>query len=195
MVLDPRVSAWPRLKPSRTRRADAAARGGWPALPRMAACRFAIPLRFTGLLIYLLFVLVAMFADQLAPYDPLEILFTGGKLAATCRRAPSYLLGTTNLGRDIFSQLVHRHAQRARGRPHRRDRRRHVGTVVGLVAGYFGGVVDAVLMRLADIALGLPFLPFVIVLTGFLGAEPRISCSPSPCCYGPMRRASSAARC
>ena len=46
-----------------------------------------------------------------------------------------------------------------------------VGTVVGLVAGYFGGAADAVLMRIADMALSLPFLPFVIVLTGFLGAS------------------------
>ena len=46
-----------------------------------------------------------------------------------------------------------------------------VGTLVGLFAGYFGGLVDAVLMRLADIALGLPLLPFVIVLVAFAGAE------------------------
>ena len=39
------------------------------------------------------------------------------------------------------------------------------------VAGYFGGTTDAVLMRIADMALSLPFLPFVIVLTGFLGAS------------------------
>ena len=39
------------------------------------------------------------------------------------------------------------------------------------MAGYFGGATDAVLMRIADMALSLPFLPFVIVLTGFLGAS------------------------
>src|SRR5206468_1076799 len=44
-------------------------------------------------------------------------------------------------------------------------------TIVGLIAGYFGGWLDALLMRIADMALSLPFLPFVVVLTGFLGAS------------------------
>ncbi len=44
-----------------------------------------------------------------------------------------------------------------------------LGTAVGVLAGYFGGWVDQVLMRLADIVLGLPFLPFVIVLAALLG--------------------------
>jgi peptide/nickel transport system permease protein len=48
-----------------------------------------------------------------------------------------------------------------------------IGTVVGLVSGYFGGFVDTVLMRLADVALGIPFLPFVILMAAFLGAGTR----------------------
>lgn len=48
-----------------------------------------------------------------------------------------------------------------------------IGTTVGCVAGFFGGWVDSLLMRIADMALSLPFLPFVIVLTGFLGADTR----------------------
>ena len=43
-----------------------------------------------------------------------------------------------------------------------------IGTIVGLLAGYFGGWIDSALMRVADIALAIPFLPFVIVLTAFL---------------------------
>ena len=43
-----------------------------------------------------------------------------------------------------------------------------IGTVIGLIAGYFRGWPDMVLMRLADLALGIPFLPFVIVLAAFL---------------------------
>ncbi len=46
-----------------------------------------------------------------------------------------------------------------------------LGTVAGLLAGYFGGWVDQALMRLADIVLGLPFLPFVIVLAALLGPD------------------------
>ena len=69
-------------------RADPApsTRTSWPLLPvlrRMAAMPLKDPFAFTGVLIYLLFALVALFADQLAPVDPMEILFTkAGKLAA-----------------------------------------------------------------------------------------------------------------
>ena len=42
---------------------------------------------------------------------------------------------------------------------------------MGIVAGYFGGLVDQVLMRLTDVVLGMPFLPFVIVLAALLGAS------------------------
>jgi peptide/nickel transport system permease protein len=46
-----------------------------------------------------------------------------------------------------------------------------LGTLVGLVAGFFGKWVDTLLMRVADVALGIPFLPFVIVLAAFMGAQ------------------------
>src|SRR5207247_8711850 len=84
---------------------------GWPlvaVLRRMATMPLRDPFAFAGLLIYLLFVLVALFADQLAPLDPMEILFTkAGKLAANVAPGADFPLGTTNLGRDIYAQLVH----------------------------------------------------------------------------------------
>ena len=78
-------------------------------------------------------------------------------------------LGTTNLGRDIYAQLVHGTESALAVGLSAALIVATVGTVVGLVAGYFGGWVDALLMRIADMALSLPFLPFVIVLIGFLG--------------------------
>src|ERR687892_428172 len=151
-------------------RADPAtpARTSWPLLPvvrRMAAMPLRDPFAFAGVLIYLLFALVALFADQLAPIDPMEILFTkAGKLAANVPPGAEFPLGTTNLGRDIYAQLVYgTRSALAVGLS--------AAIIVALVAGYFGGTTDAVLMRIADMALSLPFLPFVIVLTGFLGAS------------------------
>src|SRR5260221_12445537 len=86
-------------------------RAAWPLLPvlrRMAAMPLRDPFAFTGLLIYVLFALVALFADQLAPIDPLEILFTKtGKLPANVPPVAEFPLGTTNLGRDIYAQLLH----------------------------------------------------------------------------------------
>ncbi|HYR65062.1 MAG TPA: ABC transporter permease, partial [Reyranella sp.] len=151
------------------------ARSNWPLLPvlrRMAAMPLKDPFAFTGLLIYVLFVLVALFADHLAPLDPLEILFTkAGKLAANVAPSADFPLGTTNLGRDIYAQLVHGTRSALAVGLSAAVIVATVGTIVGLVAGYFGGTTDAVLMRIADMALSLPFLPFVIVLTGFLGAS------------------------
>src|SRR5437763_10630577 len=64
------------------------------------------PFATAGLAIYAFFVLIALTADRLAGFDPTEILFqANGRLAANLRPGGTYLLGTTNLGRDIFSQL------------------------------------------------------------------------------------------
>jgi peptide/nickel transport system permease protein len=143
-----------------------------PVLRRMAAMPLKDPFAFTGLLIYVLFVVVALLADQLAPIDPLEILFTKtGKLAANVPPGADFWLGTTNLGRDIYGQLVHGTRSALAVGLSAAIIVSTVGTVVGLISGYFGGTIDAILMRIADMALSLPFLPFVIVLTGFLGAN------------------------
>ena len=65
------------------------------------------PYAAAGLTIYTVFVLVAVFADFIATHDPLEILFNAdGNLLAAVPPGADHLLGTTNLGRDIFSQLV-----------------------------------------------------------------------------------------
>ncbi len=130
------------------------------------------PLAIAGVVIYVTFALVAIFADVLITNDPLEILFLpDGNLAANLPPSFEFPLGTTNLGRDIYSQLV----LGTRGALiiglAAAVAVVAIGTVVGLVSGYFGGYVDQVLMRLADIALGIPFLPFVIVLAAFLGPK------------------------
>lgn len=146
--------------------------GAMVVLRRMAAMPLRDPFAFAGLLIYALFALVALFADVLAPNPPLEILFTAtGKLAANVAPGGEYPLGTTNLGRDIYAQVIHGTRSALAVGVSAAIVVASVGTIVGLVAGYFGGGVDSALMRIADMALSLPFLPFVIVLTGFLGAS------------------------
>ena len=143
-----------------------------PMVHRLVTMPFRDPFAFTGITIYVLFALVALFADQLAPLDPMEILFTkAGKLAANVGPGAEFPLGTTNLGRDIYAQLVLGTRSALAVGLSAAVIVATVGTVVGLVSGYFGGTTDAVLMRIADMALSLPFLPFVIVLTGFLGAN------------------------
>lgn len=132
------------------------------------------PFAVFGLGVYATFVLTAIFADWIAPYDPTEILFTPDyDLAADLRPGEEgFILGTTSLGRDIFSQIVYGSRSALLIGVTAAFMVALIGSVVGLVSGYFGGWVDAVLMRLADIAFGIPFLPFVIVLAAFL--EPSI---------------------
>jgi peptide/nickel transport system permease protein len=125
-----------------------------------------------GVTIYIVFAVVALLADVIATHDPMEIQFLStGKLAANIRPSADFLLGTTNLGRDIFSQLIHGTRSALLVGISAAVVVASLGTVVGLVSGYFGGRIDMVMMRIAEIALSLPFLPFVIVLTGFLGAS------------------------
>lgn len=132
------------------------------------------PFALAGLAIYAVFILVAVFADQLATHDPLEILFTTDyQLAADLRPGEDgFILGTTSLGRDIYSQLIYGSRSALLIGITAAFMVAIIGTVVGLLSGYFRGWVDIVLMRAADIAFGIPFLPFVIVLSSFL--EPSI---------------------
>jgi len=142
------------------------------ALGRFARYLRQNPSALAGFAIYFVFFLVAISAGLIAPHDPTEILFADdGQLAASLPPSLAHPLGTTNLGRDVFSQLV------LGARPSllvgitAALAVATVGSMVGLVAGYLGGWVDRALMRLADLVLGLPFLPFVIVLVALIGAN------------------------
>ena len=138
-------------------------------LRRLLAMPARDPFALAGIAIYLFFLLVAIFADQIATRDPLEILFrANGRVATNMAPDGTFLFGTTNLGRDIFSQVVYGARSALIVGLSAAVVVVVVGTLVGLVAGYFGGWVDAVLMRLGDVALSIPFLPFIIVLAAFL---------------------------
>lgn len=118
-----------------------------------------------GCAIIALFVLAALFAPFIAPYDPIA-------QDATARLAAPSLLhpfGTDNFGRDILSRVIW---------GTRIDLQMAffgvvfpflIGTVVGTVAGFFGGVVDALLMRLIDIILAFPFLVLMLSIIAILG--------------------------
>ena len=118
-----------------------------------------------GMAVLGVFVLVALLAPWIAPYGPFEVTYGADKVVA--RLLPpsaSNLFGTTNQGMDVFSQLVWGTRVAlvvglvsALGSV-------IIGTLIGLVAGYFGGWTDDVLMRMTDVAFGIPFLPFAMVV-------------------------------
>ena len=127
------------------------------------------PFALAGVTIYILFALTAVFANQIATHDPLEILFlANGNVAANRSPDATFWLGTTSLGRDVFSQLIFGARSALVVGLSAAVMVVVVGTLVGLFSGYFGGWVDSVLMRLGDVALSIPFLPFIIVLAAFL---------------------------
>lgn len=142
-------------------------RPGWvgTTLGILRRDRFAL----AGVIIYAALIVVAIFAPIIAPYDPHVVMEEDGIWLTNQKPNSQFWLGTTNVGRDIFSQLVYGTRPALLVGFSAAFIVAFVGTVVGLIAGFFGGWVDAVLMRLTDVAFGIPFLPFVIVLVAFLG--------------------------
>lgn len=122
-------------------------------------------LGMAGLALLMVFVFMAIFAPIIAPHNPGE-LWLGPPLSPPMEGFP---LGTDELGRDILSLLIYgTHislvvgllgAFLAVG----------MGALVGLIAGYYGGIIDTILMRITDLFLILPGLPLMIVLAAILG--------------------------
>lgn len=121
-----------------------------------------------GLLLFLLFILMAFFSGPLSPHNPWQRFepYTppGGK----------HLLGTNDMGHDILSELMagarvsllvgFGSALIATG----------LGLVLGLISGYFKGIADEVIMGFTDVFLMIPRIPFIIILAAFLKPSPWI---------------------
>ncbi|HEY7033062.1 MAG TPA: ABC transporter permease [Thermomicrobiales bacterium] len=135
-----------------------------PILEMLGRDRFAR----TGAIIYAVIAFVAIFAPVLAPHDPHAVMEKDGVWLTNEKPSREFLLGTTNIGRDIFSQLIYGARPALLVGFTAAFFVVFIGTLVGLIAGYFGGWTDSVLMRITDVAFGIPFLPFVIVLVAFL---------------------------
>ena len=123
-------------------------------------------LALAGLIIVLLLVLIAAFAPLLAPYSP-----TVGDLRTTRLLPPSasYWLGTDDQGRDILSRLIHGSRITLYVVMLVAVLAAPIGLLVGTVAGYAGGWLDAVLMRLTDIFLAFPRLILALAFVAALG--------------------------
>jgi peptide/nickel transport system permease protein len=121
------------------------------------------------------FTLVAVFAPYIAPFQPTErqyvddVLIARWKEPAFLGGPDQFLLGTTAQGYDIFSQLVYGTRPALIVGFVAAFLTVGIGTSLGLVAGYYGGYVDDLLMRVVDFAYGLPLLPTVVVLVSVIG--------------------------
>jgi peptide/nickel transport system permease protein len=123
-----------------------------------------------GLLLLGFFALIAVFGLELAPYDPIEIQYLADNtMARVDPPSARYWFGTTTHGRDVFSQTLSGARVAVVVGFLSALATVFIGTNIGLFAGYYGGWLDSVLMRLVDISYGIPFLPFAIILVSLLG--------------------------
>ena len=124
-----------------------------------------------GLLLFLVVVVAAIFSSQLSPYDPLKQNLRNNKMppAWSAEGSWDHPFGTDNLGRDTLSRIIYGARVSltvgffgvliAGG----------IGLVMGAIAGYIGGRVDAVIMGAVNLILSLPYLLFVVFIAAILG--------------------------
>jgi peptide/nickel transport system permease protein len=141
-------------------------RASWKTVPiRVARNRAAV----AGFAVVLLFLLVAVLAPWLAPYDPGAQALDSG-LSGPSR---SHWLGQDRLGRDLLSRLVYGARISVAVGLGTVSLSLLIGLFVGSASGFFGGKVDHVLMRLADVLLAFPGILLAIAITSVLGPSLR----------------------
>ena len=122
------------------------------------------PLAVTGAVIVLAWVVVAIFAPLIAPHGPLAQTFTPSQ-------SPNlhHLFGTDELGRDVFSRVVHGSRVTLPIAVLLVALAATIGGTIGALAGYFRGVVDGLLMRAADLVFAFPPIILAMVVAAVLG--------------------------
>ena len=128
---------------------------------------------FPILLLLIVLVIPAAFADFIAPHDP--------KLGSLSKKllppvwmeggTTEHLLGTDRVGRDILTRIMYGARVSVVTAVIAIFIAGVVGTSLGIIAGYTGGMVDAVVMRLVDISLSIPIILLALVLVAAIGAS------------------------
>lgn len=123
------------------------------------------PTPLVGLVIIAVVALVALLAPWLAPHDPME--FLGDRSAPP---SGDHLLGTDRLGRDLLSRIIVGARISFGTALVAATLITLLGVLFGSIAGYFGGWLDAALMRTADVILAFPTLILALVVAGLFEA-------------------------
>ena len=124
-----------------------------------------------GLIIFLIVVLTALFAKQLAPHDPLKQNLRQAKIppAWSEKGTIQHPLGTDNLGRDLLSRIIYGTRVSVTVGFFGVLIAGSLGLAIGLISGYVGGRVDNVIMGGVNMILALPYLVFVVFIAAILG--------------------------
>ncbi len=132
------------------------------------------PVALLSVLFILLLVVVALFAPWIAPHNPLEQFPNGlSDVGAPVAPGARFWLGTDQAGRDVLSRLIYGARVSLLVGVVATGLASAIGVVVGTVAGYAGGIVDSVLMRVTDTVLSFPILLFCIALIAVTGPSTR----------------------
>ena len=125
------------------------------------------PVAMTALFILLILVLIAIFAPYIAPYDPSK--------GSVIRRlkpigTPGYIFGTDELGRDMLSRLIYGARLSLIMGVIPVPIAFIIGSTIGIVAGYAGGIVNTLIMRTVDVFYAFPSVLLAVALSGALGS-------------------------
>jgi peptide/nickel transport system permease protein len=118
-----------------------------------------------GLVVLAIFLLLAIFAPLIAPFDPIATSWS------LVRKPPSALhwFGTDDLGRDVLARVIYGARASLLAGAISVGIALSVGVPLGLLSGYRGGFIDALISRITDAMLACPFLILAIALAAFLG--------------------------
>lgn len=109
----------------------------------------------------------AVFAPVLAPRDPYEAVLSN----AVQSPSAEHWFGTDRMGRDLFSRVIYGARTSLAASFSLVAVIMAAGTILGILAGYFGKAVDAVIMRIADMMISFPGMVLAIAVAGILGAN------------------------
>src|SRR5262245_61166176 len=123
------------------------------------------PLAIIGLVIVLVMILAAVFADQIAPYSPIE---TNLRLYVQPPSA-AHVLGTDDVGRDVLSRIIFGARISLQVSIFSILIGIAIGTPLGMASGFYGGTIDTFIMRLTDVFLAFPLLLLAIALVAAIG--------------------------
>ncbi|GAA2834345.1 peptide/nickel transport system permease protein [Leucobacter komagatae] len=125
---------------------------------------FRTPLAIAGVVIIAAWLLIALFAPLIAPADPLAQDFP-----RLLPPGPEHWFGTDQVGRDVLSRVIHGSRISLPLSLGLVASAMVVGGILGAIAGYFGKVVDEVIMRIADLVFAFPTIILAMVITAALG--------------------------
>jgi len=128
------------------------------------------PAAMISFAIVVFFCLVAIFADQIVPHDPIKVDIIKRLQAPIWQDGlPGYVLGTDQMGRDVLSRLILGTRVSLQVGIFATIISATLGTIAGIVAGFYGGMVDNVLMRFNDMQRAVPFLVLAIAIIAAVG--------------------------